>query len=131
MGKIKTSKKRQRSLERSRKVNLNKIKGLTRLFPLKELINPQQTTLAILECLQNNDPEGVMEMITIYLDALNKVRLSQKAQLPKSTMYSPLKHRNNLEHYDWRVLVGIDFSLTFKERSLTEERLGSKTTSDN
>lgn len=94
MGKIKTSKKRQRSSGRSRKVNLNKVKGLTRVSPLKELADPQQTALAILECLQNNDPEGVMEMITIYLDALNKARLTQKAQLPKSTMYSALKHRN-------------------------------------
>ncbi len=94
MGKIKTSKRRQRSLGKSRKVNLNKIKGLTRVSPLKELIDPQQTALAILECLQNNDPEGAMEMISIYLDALNKARLRQKTKLPKSTMYSALKHRN-------------------------------------
>lgn len=94
MGKTKTSKKHQRSLGRSKKINLNKIKGLTRTSPLKELANPQQTALAILECLQNNDPEGAMEMITIYLDALNKTRLRQKTKLPKSTMYSALKHRN-------------------------------------
>ena len=72
----------------------NKTKGLTRVFPLKELVDPQQTALAILECLQNNDPEGAMEMITIYLEALNKTRLIKKAKLPKSTMYSALKHRN-------------------------------------
>ena len=94
MGKIKTSKKQRRSSGRSRKANLDKTKGLTRVFPLKELIDPQQTALAILECLQNNDPEGAMEMITIYLDAINKTRLTRKAELPKSTMYSALKHRN-------------------------------------
>src|SRR5579872_2991367 len=94
MGKTKISKKRQRSSRRLRKVNLNKNKGLTRVFPLKELVDPQQTALAILECLQNNDPEGAMEMITIYLEALNKTRLIEKAKLPKSTMYSALKHRN-------------------------------------
>lgn len=94
MGKIKISKKHQRSSGRSRRINLDKTKGLTRVFPLKELIDPQQTALAILECLQNNDPEGVMEMVTIYLDALNKTRLIKKAKLPKSTMYSALKHRN-------------------------------------
>lgn len=94
MGKIKTSKRQQRSLGKSRKVNLGKVKGLTRVSPLKELIDPQQTALAILECLQNNDPEGAMEMITIYLDALNKTRLRRKTKLPKSTMYSALKHRN-------------------------------------
>lgn len=88
------SKRRQRSLGKLRKVNLGKVKGLARVSPLKELIDPQQTALAILECLQNNDPEGAMEMITIYLDALNKTRLRQKAKLSKSTMYSALKHRN-------------------------------------
>ncbi|SRR5581483_1975189 len=94
MGKIRTSKRRQKSLGKSRKVNLDKVKGLTRVSPLKELVDPQQTALAILECLQNNDPEGAMEMITIYLDALNKTRLRRKAKLSKSTMYSALKHRN-------------------------------------
>ncbi len=76
------------------KVDLDKIKGLSRVYPLKELSDPQQTALAILECLQNNDPEGAMEMIAIYLDAVNKSRLRLKSKLPKSTMYSALKHRN-------------------------------------
>lgn len=94
MGKIKTSKKRQRSSAKSTKFNPAKVKGLTRIHPLKELIDKEQTALAILECLQNNDPEGAMEMITIYLDALNKANLRKQTDLPKSTMYSALKHRN-------------------------------------
>lgn len=91
MGKKKTSKKQQRSLV---KFNPEKVKGLTRVEPLKELIDKEQTALAILECLQNNDPEGAMEMISIYLDALNKANLRKQTELPKSTMYSALKHRN-------------------------------------
>ncbi len=94
MGKTKTSKRQQRSSVKSPKVNLNKVKGLTRANPLKELIDPEKTGLAILECLQNNDPEGVMEMISIYLDALNKAQLRKHTKLPKSTIYSALKHRN-------------------------------------
>ena len=50
--------------------------------------------LTILECLQNNDPDGVMEIIAIYLEALNKAKLRQEANLPRSTLYSTLKHRN-------------------------------------
>jgi DNA-binding phage protein len=50
--------------------------------------------LAIFECLQNNDPEGAMEMIAIYLDAVNKSKLQKEASLPKSTLYSALKHGN-------------------------------------
>jgi hypothetical protein len=30
-------------------------------------------------------------MITLYLDALNKTSLREKAKLPKSTMYSALR----------------------------------------
>ncbi len=54
------------------KVNLDKVPGLTRANPLKELIDPQKAFLSILECLQNNDPDGVMEMISIYEEAVNK-----------------------------------------------------------
>jgi DNA-binding phage protein len=94
MGKTKISRKRQRSSGRLSKVNLNKIRGLTLADPLKELIDPQKTALAILECLQNNDPDGVMEMIAIYLEAKNKADLIKGNSLPKSTMYSALKHKN-------------------------------------
>lgn len=94
MGKIKISKKRQRSLAKSTKLDLDKVPGLTRAQPLKELTDPKKTALSILECLQNNDPEGAMEMIVIYLEALNKSKLRNETQLPKSTMYSALKHGN-------------------------------------
>ena len=50
--------------------------------------------LAILECLQNNDPEGVMEIIGIYLNALNKAKLLETTDLPKSTLYHSLKNKN-------------------------------------
>ncbi len=35
-----------------------------------------------------------MEMIEIYLEAVNKANLMRETDLPKSTMYSALKHRN-------------------------------------
>ncbi len=94
MGKTRTSKKRQRSLARSTKLDLDKIPGLTRADPLKELIDLKKTALAVMECLQDNDPEGAMEMIVLYLEALNKAKLRKQTDLPKSTMYSALKHGN-------------------------------------
>lgn len=75
MSKTQTSKKRQRFTTRSSKIDLDKVKGLSRVHPIKDLVNPQKTALAMLECLQNNDPEGAMEMICIYLEALNKAKL--------------------------------------------------------
>ncbi|MBP7074461.1 MAG: hypothetical protein KBA81_03645 [Rhabdochlamydiaceae bacterium] len=94
MVKTKISRKHQRSMGRSSRLNLDKIKGLSRVRPLKQLVDLQQTALAMLECLQNNDPDGAMEMISIYLEALNKAKLHKESNLPKSTLYSALKHRN-------------------------------------
>ncbi len=75
-------------------LKLEDFKGAKKLDPLKELIDPNQTSMAVFECLLNNDPEGAMEMIEIYLYALNKAKLRKETKLPKSTMYSALKHRN-------------------------------------
>jgi hypothetical protein len=44
--------------------------------PLKKLTDETFIGKAILECLVNNDPEGVMEMIEIYLNALEKIGIS-------------------------------------------------------
>jgi hypothetical protein len=35
-----------------------------------------------------------MEIIAIYLEAVNKSKLRQAANLPRSALYSTLKHRN-------------------------------------
>lgn len=48
----------------------------------------------ILDCLKNNDPEGVMEMIEIYLNAVNKVKAAEANKLPRATMYKAFKRRN-------------------------------------
>lgn len=88
------------------------MRGLTRIHPLEELVNAEQTALAILECLLNNDPEGAMEMISIYLNALDKAKLRKNTELPKSTMYSALKHRNPTI----KTLAKIMYSSTHKKR---------------
>ena len=95
MDKKKTSKKRERSSPKQKiELRLEDFKDIKKSNPLKELLDVNQTSLAVFECLLNNDPEGAMEMIEIYLYALNKAKLRRKTKLPKSTMYSALKHRN-------------------------------------
>jgi DNA-binding phage protein len=94
MDKIKTSKKHQIYLEKLAKADLDKVKGLKRSNPLKELSDSNQTAMAVFECLLNNDAEGAMEMIELYLKAKNKTKLRKEVNLHKSTMYSALKHRN-------------------------------------
>ena len=62
--------------------------------PVKEVLNGELFGKAILECLQNNDPEGVMEVIAIYLEAINKSEFSKEKEVHRQTLYSALKHRN-------------------------------------
>ena len=101
MGKIATSEKRKTSLRRrrnSRKIELKvsdfKEFGIKEEHPSEYLTNPHNIGKAILECLENNDPEGVMEVISIYLEAVNKTKVSKDAELHRQTVYSALKHRN-------------------------------------
>jgi len=94
MGKAKTSNNHQKHLENLAKLDLDKVQGLHKGEPIKDLVDDQQIFLAIFECLRNNDPEGAMEMIEIYLDAMNKTKMRRASKLPKSTMYSALKQRN-------------------------------------
>lgn len=62
--------------------------------PSDYLTNTDNIGKAIVECLENNDPEGVMEVISIYLEAVNKTKLSQSSDLHRQTVYSALRHRN-------------------------------------
>lgn len=94
MDKTKISKKHQTYLEKLAKADLGKVKGLKKSNPLLELTDPNLTAQAVFECLLNNDAEGAMEMIAIYLEAINKSKLRKQIHLHKSTMYSALKHRN-------------------------------------
>lgn len=49
---------------------------------------------AIMECLINNDPEGVVELIEIYLEEHNTVEFLKKAHVSRSTVYQAFKHKN-------------------------------------
>lgn len=62
--------------------------------PSNYLTNSGNLGKAIVECLENNDPEGVMEVIAIYLEAINKSGLSETNKLHRQTLYSAIKHRN-------------------------------------
>ena len=95
MGKTRILKKHAELLPKQKtKLRLEDFDKVERVYPLNELADPAQTALAVFECLMNNDPEGAMEMIEMYLNAVNKANLVRETHLPKSTLYSALKHRN-------------------------------------
>lgn len=94
MGKKKISARRETSSRRRKKLRIGRLKGVKRVNPLGYLTNEENVGLAILECLQSNDPEGVMEAIAIYINALDKARIREKGDLSKSTFYHSLKNKN-------------------------------------
>ncbi len=40
--------------------------------PIDKILNPENIGLAIIECIETNDPEGLMEILEIVVDALNQ-----------------------------------------------------------
>ncbi len=63
-------------------------------FDPDKYLNTDFIGSAIMECLKNNDPEGVVELLMIYLDECNKVNFFKKADVSRSTMYQAFKHKN-------------------------------------
>ena len=94
MGKVKISAKREVSSQKRKKISIRNFKGLKKVDPLSYLTNEENVGLAIVQCLQNNDPEGVMEAISIYINALDKARIREEGQISKSTFYHTLKKKN-------------------------------------
>jgi len=49
---------------------------------------------AIIECLKNNDPQGVIEILTAYINTAQALQAAQEVDLPRSTFYYSLKSKN-------------------------------------
>lgn len=75
-------------------IRLKKNAKITDYSPTQELLDENFIATAIWECLKNNDPDGVMEVIEAHLEAINKVRAAENSELPRSTMYNAFKGKN-------------------------------------
>jgi DNA-binding phage protein len=75
-------------------VKLKKNAPVSSFSPTKELLDKDFIGRVIVECLNNNDPEGVIEAIRTYLEVLNKSKSSERANLSRSTLYHSLKSKN-------------------------------------
>ncbi len=83
--------------EKSKKKSKLKIKKnaeVVAFSPTRELLNENFLGRAIIECLKNNDPEGVIEIISTYLETINKMQSAQQVSLSRSTLYHSLKGKN-------------------------------------
>ncbi len=62
--------------------------------PTKELLDEKFIAEAIWECLKNNDPEGVVEIIQAHLRVVNKSKAAASHSIPRSSLYNALKGKN-------------------------------------
>jgi DNA-binding phage protein len=75
-------------------MKLKKDTGIRQSNPTEELLNEELIGRAIWECLKNGDSEGVIEVISIYLEAVNKTQVAKENHMARSTMYHTLKSKN-------------------------------------
>ena len=62
--------------------------------PAKDLLDEELVARAIWECLKDNDPEGVIEILEIHISAKNKSQLTRQHDLPRTTLYHAFKSKN-------------------------------------
>ncbi len=62
--------------------------------PHKTILNTNFIGKAIVECLLSNDPEGAMEVIDIYLEALTTVKKPARTKISQEVPYHSLKGKN-------------------------------------
>lgn len=66
--------------------------------PLQDLLDESLIANAIWECLKDNDPDGVIEIIEAHLNAKNKSKLADQFNLPRTTIYHAFKSKNPTLH---------------------------------
>ena len=96
MAKAKILTKRKKSTGRQSQLKIRENAGVVEHDPLKEILNEEFIDAAILECLKNNDPQGAMEVLEIYINALKSVKSEVFAEvdLPKTTAYRSFRSKN-------------------------------------
>lgn len=98
MGKAMTSHRPKKPLTSTRKMHkdlqLKEGTDVKEESATSKILDEKFIAQAVWECLKKNDPEGVLEIIQIHLDVVNKVKASQEACLSRATMYNALKGKN-------------------------------------
>lgn len=100
MGKTKTSVRQRRSstntfLSRSKNIaRLKKGTGVRESNPTEELANEELISRAVWECLREEDSQGVVEVITAYVRAINKLETVNKSSTTRSAGSHTFKSKN-------------------------------------
>ncbi|MCB1113851.1 MAG: helix-turn-helix domain-containing protein [Chlamydiia bacterium] len=62
--------------------------------PAKDLLDEELIARAVWECLKDNDPDGVIEIIEAHLSAKNKSQLAKDCDISRNTLYHVFKNKN-------------------------------------
>lgn len=69
---------KQKRISENTIVKLKKDAHLIPYSPTQELLDENLIGKAVLECLENNDPEGAIEVINIHVRTINRVKKNKK-----------------------------------------------------
>lgn len=96
MDKQKTSTKQKELVENGSKIKLKK--NPREYNPTKDLLDEHLIAEAIWECLKEDDPNGVIEILEAHLSAKNKSKLAKESNLGRTTIYHAFKSKNPTLH---------------------------------
>ncbi len=96
MGKAKILTKPKKSINNG---SMSKFKKQPQQYdPMKDLLDEELIAKAVWECLKENDPDGVIEILEAHIQAKNKSQLAKEHDLPRTTLYHAFKSKNPTLH---------------------------------
>ena len=94
MNKKKTSKKQEFSLESMPETKIKNRKGITEWKPESTFLDTQKVSMALLECLIDNDTEAFIEILDSYL-RVNRLHVAKNAKMSRSTVQQAFSKTGN------------------------------------
>jgi len=96
MAKAKISIRRRKSAKSG---SMIKLKKRPREYdPMKDLLDEELIAKAVWECLKENDPDGVIEILEVHISAKNKSQLAKEHDISRTTLYHAFKSKNPTLH---------------------------------
>ena len=95
MAKLKTSLKREQSLQLIEPVQVRAFKQLKPFRSEEYLRNSDSVIAALVECLRQGDGEGFKEVLAAHLLVINKAQFARRAGLSQRTLFRMLSSKGN------------------------------------
>lgn len=95
MARTATSKKRDFSFESMPKVKLKSKRGARRYEPAKSFRDPARVRTALIEALEQGDPDAFKEILSAFLEVTNKDEFAKKAHISRRTLFRMLTPSGN------------------------------------